>query len=446
MKIRLIIIILALVAFLTASVGGYVYYYSIRTNTLLEIHKDTDNHIANIAGRINLYLSTYQKMVAVLAGMREIQQALEREQTGTLDKANTALDLFQYNLAVDVCYLIDASGNTIASSNRNRAESFIDKNYAFRPYFQEAMKGKSTVYMALGVTSGKRGVYHSYPVYLQGQTVPAGVAVIKASVDYIEQEIDKKYDGIIMFADQHGVIFVANRPDWLYHILWKASPDVLNAIASNQQFGKGPLVWTGMERRGTDRAIDPSGREYLIHRAPVLNYPGWEVIYLHDFGIVDRQMSEMILKNMVTIIVMVCIVIGFISIFLYRKASIEIHKRKRMEEKITSISDRLQAVINASPLPISIIDAEGKVLQWNPRGGAGLRVVRVGGHQPAPADHSRGQTGRSPRISQEYLRGQIDENGRDCPFKEGPCSDKCCSFRISLARRAGKCHCCDWDL
>jgi PAS domain S-box-containing protein len=74
----------------------------------------------------------------------------------------------------------------------------------------------------------------------------------------------------------------------------------------------------------------------------------------------------MISKNMVTIIVMICIVIGFISIFLYRKASLEINKRKRMEEKITSISDRLQAVINASPLPISIIDAEGKVLQWNP--------------------------------------------------------------------------------
>jgi hypothetical protein len=41
----------------------------------------------------------------------------------------------------------------------------VDKNFSFRPYFKKAIAGKSATYLALGTTSGKRGVYYSHPVY-----------------------------------------------------------------------------------------------------------------------------------------------------------------------------------------------------------------------------------------------------------------------------------------
>ena len=366
MKLRLIIVVLSLAAFLTASGGGYFYYYTTKNNTLQEIDKDTDKSIKELASRIELSLSPYQRMTAVIAGMNEVKNALASEQPSAISRANSSLDLFQHTLAVDACYLIDRSGKTIASSNRNAPDSFINQNYSFRPYFQEAMSGRPGVYMALGVTSGKRGVYYSQPVYLQSSSNPVGVAVIKASVNYIEQEINASYEGIMLLADHHGVIFVSNRPDWLYHVLWKTSPDVLATVAASHQFGKDPIVWTGVEQKNKDKAVDPSGNEYIIHRVPFLNYPGWEIIYLHPLRIIDLQIAGMMFKNMVLIIVAICVIIGFMSIFLYRKASLEIIKRKRVEERLTSISDRLQAVIDASPLPITIIDVNSKVLQWNP--------------------------------------------------------------------------------
>ncbi len=66
------------------------------------------------------------------------------------------------------------------------------------------------------------------------------------------------------------------------------------------------------------------------------------------------------------VIVTVSVVIGFISIVLYRKANREIGKRRQVEEELRGISDRLQAMIKASPLAVIIIDVNGNVELWNP--------------------------------------------------------------------------------
>ena len=65
MKIRVIIIIFALLAFLTASIGGYLYYSSIKKSAVLELSKEADTKIDEIADRLNLYLSDYQKIAAI---------------------------------------------------------------------------------------------------------------------------------------------------------------------------------------------------------------------------------------------------------------------------------------------------------------------------------------------------------------------------------------------
>lgn len=86
------------------------------------------------------------------AGLNELEQALADQEESNISEANRILDHFRQALSVDVCYLMDIQGNTIASSNRNAPDGFV-----FRPYFQEAKQGNPAIYMALGSTSGKRG-------------------------------------------------------------------------------------------------------------------------------------------------------------------------------------------------------------------------------------------------------------------------------------------------
>lgn len=366
MKIRAIITTFALLTFLTASIGGAFFYYSLKADAVLKLHEEIDTRVRSVAYRINLYLSDYQKIADTLAGLTELQIALKSKRPDAIRDANEILDHFEQALTVEVCYLMDSSGKTIASSNSNTPGSFVGRDYSFRPYFKEAMLGEPSLYLALGITSGKQGVYISHPVYESRAAIPSGVVVIKDSTDILEKEINRMYPGTIMLVDPKGVIFYSNQTGWFYHLLWELPAAVVSEIEASRQFGPGPLAWTGMVRLDEQHAGDQAGKRYRVHSALINNMPGWEIIYLQDLDMVSSQIPGMKFRNVGFIILIGCALIGFISVILYRNASSEMRKRRVIEEELQGINHSLQALINASPLPITIIDRDGKCLLWNP--------------------------------------------------------------------------------
>jgi len=366
MNIRNIIIILATLATLTSVLGGAAYYYSMKRSAIEELDRETAETLADISERTSLYLSSNSKISDAISGIKEIQKALISREQRALRDANTVLDTFRNSIGVDVCYLIDKSGTTIASSNRDTPESFIGKNYSFRPYVTDSLSGKSSIYMALGVMTGKRGVFYSHPVYDERHTGIIGVLVIKASLDYLENELKRQYDGIISIVDPQGVIFVSNREDWNLHTLWKVSPDTLSAIAATRQYGDAPLKWAGLEKVDEQHVRDAAGHIYAIRAAMISSYPGWKVVFLHDLNIVSTRISGMMFRKSGFIILLICMVIAAASIALYWKANNEILKRKKTEETLKNINATLKAMINTSPLPIVGVDVNGNTIQWNP--------------------------------------------------------------------------------
>ena len=152
MKLRTILLVLALLAFLSASIGGYFYYHSLKEFALKEADRQVASHGKKIRDHVFSNVSENQKAVKALAGIMELQEALLNGAKRIVARANSELDHFHDALGVSVCYLMDSEGITIASSNRNGPRSFVGKNYGFRPYFQRAIQGTPGVYMALGVT------------------------------------------------------------------------------------------------------------------------------------------------------------------------------------------------------------------------------------------------------------------------------------------------------
>jgi PAS domain S-box-containing protein len=337
-----------------------------KKSAVAELHKETTETLDDMAGRISLYLANYQKIAASLSGLKEMRRALATKQESALKEATALLAHFQSNIGVDVCYLIDRSGTTIASSNYNAPESFLGKNYAFRPYFTSALAGTPAVYMALGVTSGKRGVYYSHAIYDENRSTVIGVIVLKASVDYLEHELKRQFDGVMTITNAQGVIFASSRKDWLLHTLWQETSDVLSAIASTQQFGSVALRWTGLEKIDEGHARDAAGNRYMIHEASIQSCPGWKVLFLRDLVIISNRISSMMLRQTGFIIILICLGIGAVSIILYCKANSEIQKRKKTEEELKNTNTTLQAMIKASPLPIVGVDAAGTTVLWNP--------------------------------------------------------------------------------
>lgn len=72
------------------------------------------------------------------------------------------------------------------------------------------------------------------------------------------------------------------------------------------------------------------------------------------------------MKESAALVAVFCGIIGLMSVILFRQASNEIKKRKQVEDELRSINLGLQALFNAAPLPIIIIDAESTCILWNP--------------------------------------------------------------------------------
>lgn len=343
MKLRIILLVLSILAFLSASIAGYLYYSSLKETEFKEAERQVAVQAERIKNSLSAYLSENLKSVKALAGLQELEQALSGTDETALAKANSLLDHFQNALDADVCYLMDRVGNTVASSNRNDPDSFVGRNFSFRPYWRQAIRGTPATYMALGVTSGKRGVYYSHPVYRNRGDAPIGVAVIKAPIDRMEAGFRRDFEGIVLLTDPHGVVFLSNRQDWVYHTLWKLSPEEISEIVDSQQFGDWPWEWIGVEAKDEKIVVDASRNEYLMYRMDIDRYPGWHVIYLHRLQDISKNLSVPFLKASGPIVLTLCVLIGLSVFFLYKKASFDILKRKEAEEALRKSEEQLRS-------------------------------------------------------------------------------------------------------
>ena len=359
MKLRTILMILSLLAFLSASAGGYLYYSSLKESALKEAERQAVARVQMIRKNISSFLSENIKPVRTLAGIKEVSRLFVHADADSRQRVNTIIDHFRTTLDADVCYLMDLKGNTVATSNRDADDSFLGNNFSFRPYFQQALKGVPTSYLALGITSRKRGAYYSHPIYAKTGEPPIGIAVIKASIELIEKELVTESDEIVLVTDPQSVVFISNRKEWLYHSLKKLSSDEIYQIARSQQFGMGPWDWTGITATDEKSAIDGKGDEYLMHHATLDNYPGWKVIHLRSLKAISKTFSDPLFKITRPLILTLSVLVCLSVFLLYRKASEEILKRQSAEKALRESEARYRSLYHNTPAMLHSIDTQG---------------------------------------------------------------------------------------
>jgi len=362
MKLRLILLILSLMAFVFASAGGYFYYSSFRETAFLEAENHMIIRLERVHKNLTTLLSEYKKPVRTLAGMKELLDLLTRSTPESLLAANRILDHFRNTLRADVCYLMDHEGYTVASSNRNDSDSFVGLNFSFRPYFQEAIKGNPANYLALGTTSGKRGVYFSFPIYEYSEESPIGIVVIKGSIEQIEREISFTSDEIVLVIDPNGFIFISNRQDWLYHTAWHISGELTKELAASRQFGSGPWEWIGLRKTDEDSAVDENGKRYLLHEIELDNYPGWKVIHLLDMKKISQEAFKPLVVFVRPIVLTFFVVLGLTVLTLYRQASQEIIQRRAAEEALRESDARYRSLYHNTPAMLHSINRNGEIV------------------------------------------------------------------------------------
>ena len=83
-------------------------------------------------------------------------------------------------------YVIDPTGRTLSASNFATPASFVDSNYAFRPYFVNALRQGQAEQFALGTVSLRPGLYIAHRVEVAGRAL--GVVVVKVEFDSMETD------------------------------------------------------------------------------------------------------------------------------------------------------------------------------------------------------------------------------------------------------------------
>ena len=365
MKLSVIIAIMALICISVAAGSGYLNYIALRHQAVVDAEKKAALQGEAAAHHVSGLMATYLQLVRTLAGSEDFQNALDRPIPKTIESANLLLDHIHRSAHADVGYLLDANGVTLAASNRGGPGSFVGKNYSFRPYFKGAMTGRTTAYMARGVTSGSRGVYAAQPVTTAQNTAPSGVLVLKYSVEPLAAEIRKervRHHGTVLITDRRGIIFISSRPEWAFGSLFPLSDSDRSEIAAENQFGPGPWHWVGLGVQDKNRVVDRSGAIYFIHQLPIEGFPGWQIVYLVELEREIQAAVEPLKQNIRLVSLLIVVAVGVAVLLLYGMARKDIEGREKTTAALQENRNYLRSVLGSIQAGVLVVDPEKHVI------------------------------------------------------------------------------------
>ena len=174
----------------------------------------------------------------VLATSKTVRMLLARPGSIAARAENEVLEETARNIQVDVVYVMDLSGNCLAASNWRAQDSFVGKNFGFRPYFQQALAGRTGRYIAKGVTSFKVGYYLARPVMVDGKI--RGVVVAKISFDALQSRIEEFWRNdqeLDLVTDENGVIVVSPLSAFAFKPIHSIPEAARKAIEASRQYG-----------------------------------------------------------------------------------------------------------------------------------------------------------------------------------------------------------------
>lgn len=268
---------LVLLALLLAPLLWPVHYLAERyyREVLIEQNRQTlDLYVANLLGTLRRY-EVLPQILGDLPGLRAALQA--PEDPAVLDNANRLLARVKSQTGADVIYLMNPRGLTLAASNWDKPDSFVAGNFAFRPYFREALAGRLGRFFGLGTTSGKRGYYFAYPVREGEQNI--GALVVKVDLDHTETLWGNTPEQLLV-TDTNGVVILTSRPDWRFHASRPLDRVEQAAIAANQPYPtQAPPALN----------LDPDA---WLTQSRALEETGWTVSILAPRVLLDRPVRS----------------------------------------------------------------------------------------------------------------------------------------------------------
>lgn len=285
------------------------------------------------AGLFESELQKYRLLPLVLAENEDVISLVRTNRTDIAARLNEKLRLLAQHTGVEVIYVIDAEGTTLAASNFDLPTSFVGENYEFRPYFRQALAGKSAEYFALGAVSRRPGLFLARPV-ANGK----GVIVAKIGFDQLGEEWAKQ-PGTTLIRDRYGVITVASNKSWVLRATRPLPLSAREEAQRTRQYGAAmpaSLPFTLPPPRPVDSAEEvvelAPGQRYAVASTPV-SIADWTLSSLEPLEVALGAAKSR--AQVIGLGAMLTLVVGFGLLVRSReRRRLLIASRKTLEEEV----------------------------------------------------------------------------------------------------------------
>lgn len=315
-----------------------------------DLSKQYAIHLSDKSQLFKSYLKGELDKVQLVADMLSRHPILQNTlkappQAETLQQTNLFLQSTNERLKTADIFMMDRTGLTIASSNFDEENNFIGKNYAFRPYFTQALTTQKGQFLAIGVTSKKLGFYVSRAVLLGDKTL--GIVVVKIDLDQL-YDLTKDLKGDFALMDNKNILFFSSNEAYTLRSIGTIAAKDRLEIARTRQYPITRILPIDI-KSATDTILEAdtvqiSGYSYLFQHT-YIQETDWSILMFSPLVKIERAaLTNAILVGAVGFIIF----IAFYTMY-----------QRRID------NERLQTIVENLPSGVTLFDENLKLLICN---------------------------------------------------------------------------------
>ncbi|RTZ67551.1 MAG: hypothetical protein DSZ29_00595 [Aquificaceae bacterium] len=332
MKPNKLIILLALLCIFLAL--GSTYYIA-KQSAETKLQQRVKSQLSQVVNELKITLERHSYLPEILSFDTKIIDFLSHLDDDDMPKKQRKINLaleYANNISESAAiYVMRPDGVVVASSNWESKYSFIGKNLAFRPYFQQAMQNTLGRYYAVGAISGTRGYFFASSIVVDNKVI--GVVAVKVAIDDIEFTWGQ---GAVdfMVTDANGVIFLSSQKNWNLKSVLPLSELGKRQVENSLRYGDNLI--SRLENTDLNIAdnhfqrITLLGKEYemLSHKMALAD---WDVRVVASYaGVKKRVLNTMLMSALILLL------LSALALLLWRAQQ----QRKKYQQQITEELER----------------------------------------------------------------------------------------------------------
>ena len=274
---------------------------------------------------------------------------------------------------ISAAYILTKKGVCVFSSR----DDFIGNDYGFRPYFSDAVRQGSSVYMAKGITSQKFGIYFARLIQIDHKTL--GVAVLKLDPQFFHLVSSfflpstSSNDSFLQagLVTDHGIFLETNKA--ILHSFEPLSSKQKKTILLSKQFQDNTIApiffrensWS-VAKREQFTTLSKKGENYYVFSQPLYATGLYLVHILQSKRFHQNNRPFSSLYRGLFVVFCLMLIIACMLIYLFdRRHHLAVQQSKALAES----KDKLRLfskAVEQSGNSIVITDIAGNIIYVNP--------------------------------------------------------------------------------